>query len=83
MKIIFERWISLDKCPHCGSTDTYHSRPWDGYGNAYRVGVAINHYNKDEISFEKKDLCLQCGRDWVMFIQMIDTEGDEMKLDAK
>ena len=80
MKTVFKKWISLDVCPHCGSTDTYHSRPWDGYGNAYRVSLGVNHANPDERYFEKRDLCFQCGRDWVMYIEMFDMEGDEGKI---
>jgi hypothetical protein len=85
MKILLEKYISYHKCPHCGGEETFHSHAMENldmtkYGNVIRIALAKSHFNPDDVTLTKNDLCLSCGREWVMYIQRIDSEGHESKL---
>lgn len=84
-KILLEKYISYHKCPRCGSEETYHSHAMENldmskYGNVIGINLAKSHFNKDDVTLTKKDLCLSCGCEWVMFIQRLDMEGEEPML---
>ena len=88
MKIYFSKWISYHKCPQCGSENTFHSHALNNfdqsknYANCW-VNITSSHFNKDDITITKRDLCLDCGRDWIMYIEQIDAEGSEVGLGVK
>jgi len=87
-KILFEKWISYHKCPRCGSSNTFHSHAMENldmevYGNIWAIGIRVNHFNPNDQTLHKSDLCLECGSDWVTFIQRIDSEGQEGTLAFK
>lgn len=80
---IREHWISLDKCPQCKSTNTFHSE-WmnspdlqsKSETNVFRVYTAKPRKSdevvpQDELTFSKEDLCLECGHTWVMYVEVI------------
>ena len=89
-RTITSRWISLDVCPVCKSTDTFHSGWMDDSQlqqessiNAYRLHVAQSRpddsaiWQKNEVVFSKEDLCLECGHTWVMYVARILVEKEE------
>lgn len=74
--VLMNKWmIQLDECPWCGSNKTFHKermktlekhfqatgRAYDNVIDTSRQGEAGNTH-----VFMKKDLCLECGRDWTM-----------------
>ena len=83
MTVVREHWISLDVCPVCKSTNTFHSEWMNDEDlqkrsslNAYRLATAKPRKEdtiaKDnEILFSKEDLCLECGHTWVMYVEVI------------
>lgn len=88
MIILLERWISYHTCPHCGGSETLHQYSMDNldmgkYGNTYHMQLAKSNLNPNDIMLTKKDLCLTCGRDWVMYIQRVDTQGEDFELKIK
>ena len=86
-KILLDKWMSYHKCPHCDSTDTYHSHAMENldtdFGNVFGIEVRKNHFNSNDITVVKNDLCLECGRQWATHIQRVDTEGEEAELKFK
>ena len=88
MKSINSHWISLDVCPVCKSTETFHSE-WMkdpelqkvSSTNAYRLhasrtsksDIAIKN---QEAVFSKEDLCLKCGHTWVMYVERLSIDEE-------
>lgn len=89
MKTLLSKWISYHKCPHCGSENTLHAYamknfdPNKNYANVYSINLGVSHFNENDVTLTKRDLCLECGRDWVMYIEKIDSEGVKMGLGVK
>jgi hypothetical protein len=75
-EILLDKYISLDQCPSCKSTETFHSlrmREYrEGVSNAFGIGIKESSTNPGgECILYKQDLCLECGHTWIMFIQHI------------
>ena len=71
------KWqISLHKCPHCGSTKTFHKErmktmepQFQKDGRLYaNTSSSYSGVGDNSLILMKKDLCLRCGRDWVFEI---------------
>lgn len=70
------KWmIKLNECPHCGSKKTFHKermktleKEFQKTGKLYDNVISTERQGEHGNThiFMKKDLCLDCGRDWVM-----------------
>ena len=89
MTTLRSHWISLDVCPQCKSTKTFHSE-WmndvelqkESGTNTFRLISARprkedNAVSSSEITFSKEDLCLECGHTWVMYVEVIKVSPDK------
>ena len=68
-KIIYK----INKCPHCSSTNTYHSRQQKNYnGTNYYANVYKTYSSGNKLSamVQKIDYCLNCHKEFTieMFI---------------
>lgn len=81
METILEKYMSLNVCPVCKSPHTFHSHHMDHYrddvSNAFGMGVKASGVNPRERILFKTDLCLECGHQWIMFIQQIVLSEEE------
>lgn len=89
IEVLREHWISLDVCPSCKSTHTFHSE-WMGDKdlqkkselNIFRLTQAKSRegekFGQQEQIMSKYDLCLECGHDWVMYIEVIKYTTNEV-----
>jgi protein-arginine kinase activator protein McsA len=77
-----EHWISLDVCPSCKSTHTFHSEWMNNKDiqekselNVYRLSTAKTResetFGHKEQLMSKEDLCLECGHTWVMYVEVV------------
>jgi len=75
METLLEKYISLDKCPSCESSETFHAHHMrnyrEGVSNTFGIRVKESSINDRESILWKQDLCLECGHTWVMFIQHV------------
>jgi len=84
-----EHWISVDKCPQCGSKSTFHSEWMNDKElqekstiNVWRMYTSNTRSNDNvtdpyEKTFTKEDLCLECGHNWVMYVEVIKVDPSQ------
>jgi len=67
---------SLHRCPHCDSTKTFHKKRMETLEDEFKkTNKLYANTTKEEqtvldntLIYKKYDMCLHCGREWIMEI---------------